>query len=118
MTNSPGDIVVVPFPFADLHTSKKRPALVLNSVHSKTLPDLITIAMITSQIDAEKIPGDCFLSDWSGAGLLHPSKIRLSKLATIEPSLIVQKLGTLSRKDLPLLRKEMKKLYGYWISGK
>ena len=116
--NTPGDIVIVPFPFADLHTSKKRPALVLNSVSSKSLPPLVTIAMITSQVDGEKIAGDCLPEDWAAAGLLHPSKIRLSKLATVEQTLILQKIGSLSRKDEVLVRKEFKKLYSLWLTAK
>ncbi len=49
------DIVLVPFPFTDLTTSKKRPALVVSPDSYNSGPDVI-IAFITSQLDAAIIP--------------------------------------------------------------
>jgi mRNA interferase MazF len=47
MTNSEfGDIILVPFPFTDQSTSKKRPAVVISSNHYNTeRPDLIIMAV-------------------------------------------------------------------------
>ncbi|MCL2284885.1 MAG: type II toxin-antitoxin system PemK/MazF family toxin [Firmicutes bacterium] len=51
MTYSQGDILLIPIPFTDLSTSKKRPVLVLsNSDYNKTADDLI-VAAITSNLD-------------------------------------------------------------------
>ena len=43
-----GDLALVPFPFTDLKTTKKRPALVLAVIPSKILPTLYIVAMVTS----------------------------------------------------------------------
>lgn len=53
-----GDVVLVPFPFSDLSTSKVRPAVVVssNSYHASE-PDLI-LAAITSKITAATEPYD------------------------------------------------------------
>lgn len=48
-----GDVVLVPFPFTDQSTSKKRPAVVVSSAaYNAERPDVIIIA-VTSQVRAE-----------------------------------------------------------------
>jgi mRNA interferase MazF len=96
MTCKPYDVVVVPFPFTDRRTSKRRPALALSSESFSDQSGHTVLAMITSAsnppwpmdvaIDAEK------------AGLRAPSKVRM-KLFTLDNRLIVRKAGTLAQLD-------------------
>ncbi len=95
-----GDPVLIPFPFLDLRTTKRRPALILTSFQPKTLPPFSIIAMVTSQLGGENLPGDYRLKDWNEAKLLHPSKIRLAKVVSVEHQLFLKKLGRLSPADL------------------
>jgi mRNA interferase MazF len=114
MTNyNPSDIVLVPFPFTDLRIQKKRPALILKTISSKSIPPLAIISMITSQVDSEFIEGDLLITKYEEAGLLFSSKIRLAKLVSIEQSLILQKLGTLSKSDLRIVQQEWKKFFNF-----
>ena len=87
-----GDVVVMPFPFSDLSSSKRRPALVLARA-SET--DLI-MAQITSQSFSDtcavKIDSSCF----ENGGLSVPSNIRTNKLFTAEKGIILYKAGTLA----------------------
>jgi len=106
-----GTIVLVPFPFTDLKTTKKRPALVLSTVSFKKSDKFVILAMITSQIQAEKILGDYFIQDWQKAGLLHESKLRLSKLVTIENKILIKKLGEIQENDLKKIKKEFAKVF-------
>jgi mRNA interferase MazF len=47
-----GDVILVPFPFTDQSTSKKRPAIVISSDnYNQNKPDIILIA-VTSQVNA------------------------------------------------------------------
>lgn len=112
---SPGDVVVVPFPFTDLETTKKRPALVLSSVETRHFPPLVTLAMITSQMESETIRGDTPITHWQEAGLIHNSKVRLAKLVTVDKGLIQKKLGSLSKKDRVPLKKEFRKVFSGWF---
>lgn len=105
------DILLLPFPFSDLSSSKKRPALVLSTILSKKLPALFIVSMITSQIGTENILGDIQLLHWKEAGLLHESKIRLGKLVSIESKIVDKKLGHLSSKDVLQVKKEFKKVF-------
>lgn len=71
-----GEVVLLPFPFADLTGTKVRPALVLNG----SLYNII-VAAITSNVAAHQGPTDYTLQDWRQAGLLARSVVKAS-LAT------------------------------------
>lgn len=88
------DIVLVPFPFTDLTTSKKRPALVVSPDTYNSGPD-VTIAFITSQLNTPPRPGDHLITDWQASGLPKPSQLRM-KLATISRRIVIRKLGCLT----------------------
>lgn len=111
----PANVVLVPFPFADLLAHKKRPALVMSSFSIPSLPAFMVVAMITSKIDGEMLKGDILLQDWQQAGLLHPSKVRLGKLVTLEVDLIQKHLGRLSRQDQMNLKKPWQNLFSHWL---
>ena len=62
-TYSFGDIILVPFPFTDLSTANKRPAVVISSnIYSRQRPDIIIMA-ITSQIRSASYFGDIVISE-------------------------------------------------------
>lgn len=86
------DIVLVPFPFTNLKTLKKRPALVLSPQHFNEGPDLV-IMFITSNISSFGRAGDYILQNWKESGLPKPSMIRM-KFATIEKLLVLKTLGS------------------------
>lgn len=107
----PFDIVIIPFPFSNLNTKKQRPALILSANSQKSAKTLYICSMITSQIEGETLSGDVLLKDWKAAKLLHLSKVRLSKIVTIEESLIKKELGKLTRKDQNLIKKGFKQVF-------
>jgi mRNA interferase MazF len=92
------DIVLVPFPFSDLKTSKKRPGLVISPDPYNTGSDII-IAFITSQLDKDQRPGDYPIKEWKKSGLPKPSRIRM-KFATIDKTIIIKKIGRLTKHDI------------------
>lgn len=112
----PGDIALVRFPFADLATTKKRPALVLARTTRSPRNRLTTLAMITSQIEALRLDGDVELTDWKSAGLLHPSLLRLAKIATVDEDLVDKVIGKLSAPDRAAARKAFNVVFSAWLS--
>ena len=108
-----GSIVLVKFPFTNLESVKKRPALVLKEVKLTQKMNLVIIAMITSQIEKTRIEGDYELISWDKAGLIHPSIVRLSKMTTIEDLLIEKQLGKLAQLDLEKVAALFRKLH-HW----
>jgi mRNA interferase MazF len=92
-----GDVVLIPFPFTDQSASKKRPAVIVSSLdYHRQRPDVIVMA-ITSRI-SPSMAGDIPLQNWQAAGLLKASVIK-AVVTTIEPTLILKKLGRLQEAD-------------------
>lgn len=110
-----GEIVLVRFPFADLAATKKRPALVLTRTVRSPRYRLATLAMVTSQVEALKLDGDLLLKDWKSAGLLHPSLLRLAKVATVEAGLVDKTIGRLSAADHTAAREAFRRVFAAWI---
>lgn len=112
----PGQIVLVRFPFTTLESTKKRPALLLNHVSLGSRVHLWTVAMVTSQVEGLRLEGDVILEDWRECHLLHPGLVRLSKIATLEGSLVERPLGWLSSRDLAEIKQVLKRLYRFWLA--
>jgi mRNA interferase MazF len=91
------DVILVPFPFSDLSSVKRRPALIVSPKTYNTGKDVV-IAYITSQVNSPLRFGDYKLQKWKEAGLPKPSLIRM-KFATIDKTIIVKKLGKLENID-------------------
>jgi|JFJP01.1.fsa_nt_gi mRNA interferase MazF len=91
-----GDVVLALFPFTDLSQTKLRPAIVLWV--SATNQD-ITICFISSQ-DVNQVSIDEFIlqpsdSEFMATGLKVVSKVRVTKIVTLERKLITRRLGNL-----------------------
>lgn len=86
------DIVVVPFPYTDRTTTKRRPALVVSNDDLRENHGLVWVLMITSAKN-ERWVGDIEIADYAACGLPAPSIIRPCKIATIDAGLVLGKLG-------------------------
>lgn len=104
------DVVVVPFPFTDQTSEKKRPALVLSDFDGFNDPtENYVLAMITSSKNQDW-PLDAPIGSLQKAGLPAPSKVRM-KIFTLDTRLIVKKTGTLSARDQKGVRKSLEQLF-------
>ena len=104
----PFDVVVVPFPFTDRTSSKRRPALVLSSGTFNASARNSVLAMITSA-EQSSWPGDVTITQVESAGLHSDCVVRL-KLFTLDHRLIIRKIGTLAGADQKKLRSAWKSL--------
>lgn len=89
-----GDIVLIRFPFTDLSGSKNRPALVLVSRQSDVVVAFITSNMIHSE------NWDVVLEPNSQNGLKQISAIKISKIATLDKTLVLGKIGKVDSSDI------------------
>ena len=106
-----GDVVLVPFPFTDQTTTKKRPAVVVSSIDYNTeRPDIVLMA-ITSQIRTTSFFGEVSINKWQQAGLIKTSAIK-PILTTIEKVLVLKQLGQLDDEDKKNLSKTLRKILG------
>ena len=86
-----GDVVVLPFPFSDLSSSKRRPALILSVLEG----DDIILCQITSESRFDRYSIELNMSDFKLGSLSVKSNIRPNKLFTADTSLISYKIGSL-----------------------
>jgi mRNA interferase MazF len=96
-----GKIILIPFPFTDLTSTKLRPALVLYEGEKD-----VVAAFISSKTDKPK-PIDIAINEknpeFKITGLKLTSTIKLDKIATISKELIVGEIGEIG----PKLKKEV-----------
>ena len=95
------NVVVVPFPFTDRASEKRRPALVV-SRREFNRAGFTVLAMVTSAGHGGW-PGDTPIADLAAAGLKAESMVRL-KLFTLDNRLILRRLGELSKLDRRAVR--------------
>ncbi len=96
-TYSPGDVVVVPFPFSEREAAKRRPALVCSTAAFNDSSHHLVLAMITTA-SHKQWPGDVTIRDLKPTGLPAPSIVRW-KLFTLDASLVLRRAGALSPHD-------------------
>jgi mRNA-degrading endonuclease toxin of MazEF toxin-antitoxin module len=97
-------IILVPFPLTNLLSQKIRPALLLGT---PTDSDAVLCAISTkthSKFDIAVKPD-------AQNGLKQVSYIRCNKIATIDGSLVLAKLGTLDKKTVVLVQATLRKVF-------
>lgn len=108
MTLTKGDVVLVPFPFTDLSQTKLRPAILL-WVDSDG--DDVTLCFVTTQNLDSLTPGEISLHpsepDFATTGLKQASKIRVTRIVTLENRLIIRRLGCLEDSYLQQLNSQI-----------
>ena len=103
------DVVLVPFPFTDLKTQKKRPAIILCPEEYNSGPDIV-IMFITSNLSAFGRPGDYILTEWKNSGLPKPSMVRM-KFTTIKKTMVLKSIGTISKVDQEPVNKMLSEFF-------
>jgi len=104
MNYSKGDVVLLPYPFTDLSTSKVRPAVVISSNKGK-YADLFVVPITsrTKNLGA----GEFQLAGWQSAGLNVPSAVKRG-CVLVDVALFRKKVGSLATADLNSLSASIK----------
>ena len=105
-----GDIVLLPFPFTNLKTTKRRPALVI-SPRVYNLSGDSTVLFMTSNVNAPRKEGDVELKEFKEAGLPKPTLVRM-KFVTIANALMLKKLGVIQDSDMKRIKAQVMKFFG------
>ena len=106
-----GDVILIPFPFTDQTTTKRRPAVVVSSTaYHRNRPDLVLMA-ITSRIKPFPSFGETAVDQWETAGLIKPSVIK-PIFATVEKGIVIRKIGKPVDQDQQNLRKSIPVIMG------
>jgi mRNA interferase MazF len=91
------DVVVVPFPFVDVATTKPRPALALSSTAFNRANGHTVLAMITRATHTQW-PSDQAIEDLRPTGLRESSVVRF-KVFTLDNRILRRRIGKLRGDD-------------------
>jgi len=105
-----GKIVLIPFPFTDLTSTKLRPALVLYEGERD-----VVVAFISSRISKKlrlvEILVDKAHPEFNLTGLKPPSIIRLDKIAAIAKDLILGEIGQVGSRLKGEMNRRISRIY-------
>ena len=87
-----GDVIVIPFPFSDLSSTKRRPALVVAVL---TGDDLI-LCQITSQSVTDSYAIAIYDKDFISGGLHKGSNVRPNRIFTADSKIVLYRAGVLA----------------------
>jgi mRNA interferase MazF len=91
-----GDIVLIPVPFTDLSSQKRRPVIVIsNDSYHRSAMDIVVVAMTSNPTP---VPFSLRIdsSDLIEGTLNRPGTIRADKIYTLAQSIIAKKFGKVS----------------------
>jgi mRNA interferase MazF len=92
-----GEIVLIPVPFTDLSSHKRRPVVVISSdAYHRSTTDMIVVAMTSNPAPVDH--GFVIDSgDLDGGRLNRSGTIRVDKVYTLSQSLVVTTFGRVNR---------------------
>lgn len=99
-----GDIVLIPVPFTDLSSNRRRPVIVIsNDVYNRTTDDIVVVAM-TSNLTATPFSFTIGSSDLVSGALNHPGRVRVDKVYTLAQRIVVKRFAKVDGKVLDRIR--------------
>lgn len=105
-----GDILLIPIPFTDLSSQKRRPVIVIsNNAYNRANADIVVVAMTSNPM-----PSDYSFtltpSDLVKGNLNRPGKVRVDKIYTLAQAIVVKIFGRVSKPVLDKIRDTLRDL--------
>jgi mRNA interferase MazF len=99
-----GDIVLIPVPFTDLSSQKKRPVIVIsNNDYNNTTADIVVVGM-TSSPTTIGYSFNITSADLDRGKLNRPGQVRVDKIYTLSQSIVVKVFGRVNKSVLDRIR--------------
>lgn len=87
------DIVLIPIPFTDLSSYRRRPVIIIsNNTYNRETDDIVVVAM-TSNLKPIDYGFVITSDDLKLGSLRRPSRIRVDKIYTLAQSIVVKTFG-------------------------
>jgi len=105
-----GDIVLIPVPFTDLSSRKRRPVVVIsNDAYNRKTQDIIVVAMTSNPatVDYGLVITS---SDFQKGKLNRPGTVRVDKIYTLSQSIVVKIFGRINSATLERIREILRDL--------
>ena len=106
---SKNEVILVRYPFSDLSGVKVRPGVVVNAPHVSSDVIIVPLTSRTTGL----LAGEFVLGDWVAAGLNVPTAVKRG-LYTVHESLIIKRIGTLTKLDADRLERSLRDWLGLY----
>ena len=105
-----GDIVLIPVPFTDLSSQKRRPVIVIsNDAYNRKMGDVVVVAM-TSNPEMVDHSFTITSSDLEKGALNRSGKVRVDKIYTLSQSIVAKTFGRVNAATIELIRVKLQDL--------
>lgn len=105
-----GDILLIPIPFSDLSSQKRRPVIVIsNDQYNGKTGDVVVVAM-TSNPQVTDYSFSLTSSDLVRGALNRPGKVRVDKIYTLSQAIIAKTFGRVDVATLDRVRRKLEDL--------
>lgn len=105
-----GDILLIPIPYSDLTSNKKRPVLVLSNDDYNIKTEDIIVAAITSNITSKEYSILISNKDMQEGNLHVNSCIRVDKIYTLSQSIVIKKFGAVKPEIINNVKEKLREL--------
>ena len=105
-----GDIVLIPVPFTDLSSQKRRPVIIIsNDAYNHKTKDLVVVAM-TSNPASVGYGFTITSADLEKGTLNRPGQVLVDKIYTLSQAIVVKTFGRVNLATLDHIRKILQSL--------
>jgi mRNA interferase MazF len=102
-----GDILLIPIPFTDLSSKKRRPVIVISNDHyNRKTSDIVVVAM-TSNPQVTEYSLSITSSDLVEGALNRPGKIRVDKIYALSQTVVAKTFGQVDDRTLSRIRRRL-----------
>jgi mRNA interferase MazF len=99
-----GDILLIPVPFTDLSSRKRRPVIVVsNDIYNRKTDDIVAVAMTSNPLTVD-YSFTITSSDLERGELNRPGKERVDKIYTLSQSIVLKTFGRVDSNVLNRIR--------------
>ncbi|MFC1756888.1 type II toxin-antitoxin system PemK/MazF family toxin [Patescibacteria group bacterium] len=108
-----GKIILIPFPFTDLSSSKVRPAVIVSNIkHGGDLVVVFISSVKTKRLQNTDVVVKSTSKNFSETGLKVDSIIKVGKIATLDKKIVLGEIGEVSEAIEKEINKRIKILFG------
>ena len=105
------DIVLIPIPFTDLSSNKKRPVIIIsNNDYNKSNLDIVVVALTSNLIFENKYCIEIDTHNLEEGKLPQKSRIRCDKIYTLSKNIVVKKFDRVNKKTFELIKQKINSL--------
>lgn len=111
MTYNQRDIVLIPIPFTDLSSNKKRPVIIIsNDDYNKNNLDIVVVALTSNLIFENKYGIEIDNHNLEKGKLPQKSQIRCDKIYTLSKDIVVKKFNKINEDTYKLIKQKLSSL--------